>query len=124
VTAGAAGPGGSGRLAIQRMRRKARSLSAWLPKRAVQMIVSATASSIAIVIWPSRGSATPMPIGAPSEVRPMPAVRQGTRPPVRGRSAGVSCPAFGAMGGLGADGVTVTLCLSGPAAGCVPRQVA
>ncbi len=65
--AGAAGTSGSGRLAIQRRRRKARSLSAWLPKRAVPMTVSATASSIAIATWPSRGSATPMPAGAQSE---------------------------------------------------------
>jgi hypothetical protein len=39
------------------------------------MIVSSTASSITIVISPSEGSATPMPIGVPSEVRLMAAVR-------------------------------------------------
>ena len=49
---GAAGPGGSGRPAIQRRRRKARSLRALLPYSAVPMIASATASSITIAIRP------------------------------------------------------------------------
>ena len=55
----AAGAGGSGMFAIQRRRRKARSLRAWLPKSAVPMIVSVIVSSIASVICPKSGLAMP-----------------------------------------------------------------
>lgn len=88
-----------GLFAIHRRRRKARSLWAWLPNSAVPMIVNATASSIASVTERRRGSAAPMPIGVPSEVRPMPAVRQGTR----GAVAVARCPAGGAVCGRAGD---------------------
>jgi len=49
------GVGGSGRFAIQRSRRKARSLSSRLPNKAVPKTVSATVSSTAAIPIPIKG---------------------------------------------------------------------
>lgn len=73
-----AGAGGSGLFPIQRRSRKARSLSAVLPNRAVPMIVSAITSSMTATISPSMGCSTPMPAGVPSAVTLAATDRQGT----------------------------------------------
>jgi hypothetical protein len=94
----ARGPGGSGRFPIQRRRRKARSLRAGLPNRAVPMTMSITTTSMMAMTSPRMGWSIPIPTGVASEATPALTDRQGTRSRIAG-AVKPGCPPAASLAG-------------------------